>query len=153
MSKIKFKLEGVDDARKKFEEINSSSRQEIIRQTSKSSLNIEGEAKKNVAVDIGRARASIQTRFENSGLTGVIFSDVEYSKWIEFGRPAGKQPPTEALEGWAKRHGLEGLEYIIARAIGERGLPPRPFLLPAFENERKKYFKEVRSILKRLGDK
>lgn len=153
MSKINFKLEGVDEATRKFNDLNLFSRQEIVRQTAKSSLKIEGEAKKEIVVDVGRARASIQTRFEDGGLTGIIFSDVEYSKWIEFGRPAGKQPPTEALEGWARRHGLQGLEFGIARVIGERGLPPKPFLLPAFEGEKKNYIKEVESILKRLSDK
>ena len=153
MSQVDFKLEGVNEAIIKFEELTLFTRQEVIRQTAKSTLKVEAEAKDKAAVDTGNLRAQIFSRFEDSGLTGIVFTSPKYAPFVEFGRPPGKQPPTEALEGWARRHNLQGLEFVIARAIGRRGLKPQPFMYPAFENERINYINQVKAIVKKLGDK
>ena len=49
---------------------------------------------------------------------------------VEFGRrPGKKQPPEAALRGWASRHGFgdENL-FLLARAIGQRGIKGRFFM-------------------------
>jgi hypothetical protein len=54
---------------------------------------------------------------------------------VERGRAAGKPaPPRAALRGWARRHGIpDSALFVLARAIGRRGIPPRPYLVPAFD--------------------
>jgi hypothetical protein len=39
-----------------------------------------------------------------------------------------------ALRGWARRHRIPpGALFIIAKRIGQRGIPARPFLEPAYQ--------------------
>jgi len=59
-------------------------------------------------------------------------------------------PPPDALSGWARRHGLAGLEFVIARAIGRRGIKARPFLGPALEQEAPRLAARLRSVLEGL---
>lgn len=46
-------------------------------------------------------------------------------------------PPSGALLGWMRRHGIPAeQEYIIRKRIATRGIAPRPYLVPALdENE------------------
>lgn len=55
--------------------------------------------------------------------------------WVERGRRPGKQPPIAAIRGWALERGL--VPFLVARAIGRRGIRPRPFLRPAFDRNRR----------------
>lgn len=88
---------------------------------------------------------------------------LNYAKFVEFGTgPAGQAssnilpiarqamrdlgyvhgpgnflPPIENIERWLKRKGLPlELAYVVARAIGRRGLEPQPFVFPAYERRR-----------------
>lgn len=102
----------------------------------KSTLSIHRRARQKLtaekAVDTGRALASI--RFLILGLFGQVSVDADYGKWIEFGT-GPHFPPPASLAGWARRHGMAGMEYVIARGIAEHGTPARPFLYPAFAEE------------------
>jgi hypothetical protein len=52
----------------------------------------------------------------------------------EFGRRAGAPaPPMSALRGWAERHGMRGLEFVLARAIARRGVKGLFFMRKARE--------------------
>lgn len=55
--------------------------------------------------------------------------------WVERGRRPGRMPPIEAIRGWAQQRGL--VPFLVARAIGRRGIRPRPFLAPAFAKQRR----------------
>lgn len=148
MSEISFDMEGIDEAVVKFEELNLFTRKEVIRLTAKSTLDVHKVAREKVPTDTANLKNNIFTRFEDGGLTGIIFTTPAYAPYVEYGRPPGKQPPLKALEGWAKRHGLQGLEFVIARAIGERGVKPQPFLRPAFEEFKGDYMAQVRQIVR-----
>jgi hypothetical protein len=64
------------------------------------------------------------------GLSATLVGE-KYSEQLEFGRKAGKQPPSEAIEQWIRDKGLssriEGnisissLAYLIARKIAREG--------------------------------
>ncbi len=68
---------------------------------------------------------------------------VNYAALVERGRRPGKQPGTSnGLMEWVKQKtGLEGVPldrktFVIARAIGRRGIRPQPYMGPALaENE------------------
>jgi phage gpG-like protein len=123
---------------------------------------IEGAAKKTVAVDTGNLRRSITHEVTASGgfIVGRVGTNVPYAKVVEEGRAAGSaMPPPGVLLGWMRRKGIpvdemfigrndvgditgsakvgggyHGIEYLIARAIGKRGIKARPYLKPALQN-------------------
>lgn len=83
--------------------------------------------------DTGLFGRSITSELRGSGidLTGRVFSTDHPPKVaaIEHGRRPGKMPPVHLIQRWAARKGLgEEAGYVIARAIGRRGIKARhPF--------------------------
>ena len=117
-------------------------------------LAIQKAAKINItqqkAVDTGRLRASIKIVSFVNGYAQSVGTDVKYARAIEFGaRP--HFPPLAPIREWCRRHGIpEGMAYVIARKISKRGLPARPFLFPAFEEERTKFLARIKDNWKGL---
>src|SRR5215204_2985436 len=103
-----------------------------------SSLLVEGDARRGVKRDTGRLQNSITHSIAGGGgnLTGEVGPSVKYGLYVERGRRPGKPPPVSAVAAWARRHGVS--PYLVARAIGRRGVRPAPFLLPAYEKNRGK---------------
>lgn len=82
-------------------------------------------------VDLGTLRKSGVVRY-GPGATARISYTAAYAKAQEFGtRP--HMPPSSALEGWAKRHGMPGAGFAIARKIAERGTKGVHFLQKALD--------------------
>lgn len=138
---------GADETKRMFYQLSDLENTKIIQQISKSALKIETDAKRRAPSDVGKLRASIQTRLKRAGFEAEIYSDAAYAAPTENGAKPHFPPPS-ALEGWAKRHGMAGMEYIIARAISRRGLPARPFLYPAWETERPDFINGLKTILR-----
>ena len=122
---------------KKYQEILEKALPIIL---NKAGLLIEGKAKEMAPIDLGMMRVSISYRIEGNSV--LIGTDIPYATFMEFGRPPGKGPPISAIEGWAKRHGID--PFLVQRAIKRRGIPVgtvdnplftygtyRPFLRPA----------------------
>jgi hypothetical protein len=99
-------------------------------------------AKENCPVDMGQLRASIQYSVEGNSVR--IFSNVNYARDMEYGRPPEplSDQEKEDLKKWAERHNLPAKRIIgsIQRkgiAVGtieEPMITPsgeRPFLRPA----------------------
>lgn len=103
-------------------------------------LLVEADARRTVKQDTRRLMNSITHRIEGSGgnLRGEVGPSVRYGIYVERGRRARRRaPPVAALRGWASRHGIpHGALYIIAKRIGQRGIPPAPFLIPAYDKNR-----------------
>jgi len=73
----------------------------------------------------------------------------------------GKMAPIEVILDWMRRKGIKprvtrgqnpnqamrSLAFLIARAIGRRGLHARPFMFPAFEMFRPKYEDKVKRLV------
>ena len=75
----------------------------------------------------------------------LVGSGVEHAVYVEEGRRPGRMPPPRSLLDWIKvarirprdpHMSQEDLAYVIARSIGRRGIPPRPFLERALERKR-----------------
>lgn len=138
-------------------------------------------AVERVVVDRGRLRAAIKPHFYQQGLTADIVAGVKYAPFIEFGTgPRGKQmtfdsgplpagyvhgnggkmPPVQLIKEWISRKGinpppgmtLDGFAFVVARRIGERGLPARPFLYPAFRDVEDAFNRRVKKFLKEVKD-
>jgi hypothetical protein len=100
-------------------------------------LLVESDARRGVKRDTGRLQNSITHRIDGSGggnLRGEVGPSVRYGLYVERGRRPGRPPPVSALTAWARRHGVS--PYVVARAIGRRGVRPAPFLIPAYERNR-----------------
>jgi HK97 gp10 family phage protein len=112
-------------------------------------LLIEGDARRNVKQDTRRLQGSITSRITGSGaaLTGEVGPSARYGIFVEYGRKPGKMPPLQAVAGWAHRHGVH--PFLVARAIGRRGIPPAPFMAPAFERNKAK----IEQLFSQLGVK
>lgn len=97
-------------------------------------------------VDTGRLRNSIHfvVTEDETGLALYVGTNVEYALAVEMGRRAGaRMPPVDAIEGWVRRKGIDtdpatsrSTAFAIARAIGMKGIPERPFLRPALDAAR-----------------
>jgi HK97 gp10 family phage protein len=144
---LKVEFVGADEATKTFNRIDEETAYKIQKQIVKSGLIIETNAKKAAPSDTGRLRSSIQTEIKDNGFTAQVFSDVNYAPHVEYGTKAHFPPPS-ALQGWARRHNMTGMEFLIARSISRRGTKARPFLFPAFENEKQPFTNSIKDILK-----
>lgn len=139
----------VKDLRKiqaRFRGITKEVNQKIRLQTFRSALNIQRTARNLVPVDTGRLKNSINVRM--FGLVGVIYTNVDYSIYVEFGtRP--HFPPVQALEGWAERHDIS--PFALALSIARRGTAPQPYMKPALDMEKDNYLKSINRIIGGLG--
>lgn len=99
-------------------------------------LLIEGDARRGVKRDTGRLQNSITHSISGTGLEGKAGPSVAYGLYVELGRRPGKQPPIKAIEGWARRHGIN--PFVLARSIGRKGIKAQPFLIPAFEKNQRR---------------
>lgn len=92
------------------------------------------------AVDTGRLRSSVQIETEADGLTAFVGTDLAYGGFIELGTKP-HFPPISAIEGWARRHGLN--PYLVARAIARKGTKARPWLEPAYEKHVDEFLAQI----------
>lgn len=99
-------------------------------------LLIESDARRGVKRDTGRLQNSITHSISGNGLEGKVGPSVAYGLYVEMGRRPGKMPPISAVEGWARRHGIN--PFLVARAIGRKGIKAQPFLIPAFEKNQRR---------------
>jgi hypothetical protein len=68
-----------------------------------------------------------------------VGSDLPYAAAVHEGRrPGARQPPSGPIRAWLGRRGGDPrLAFVVARAIGRRGIKARPFLRDAFERSRR----------------
>lgn len=100
----------------------------------KSLLLVESDARRNAVRDTGRLQNSITHSISGNGLEGKVGPSVGYGLYVEMGRRPGKMPPMKAVAAWAQRHGIN--PFLVARAIGRKGIKAQPFLIPAYEKNK-----------------
>ena len=124
------------------------------------------EVKKEARSDTGTARSRVGSEITRTagseiigkvGISGSDATEVPYGPYaLEYGRLPGRMPPPEKLEEWAIRKQLgPGLGFIIARAIGRRGVKAPHTLSNAVKNKTgealKKFEEGIDRELKKLG--
>ncbi len=117
-------------------------------------INVQAQAKRNLtdlpAVDTGRLRASIRIESFSDGLARRVGSDVVYAPFVEFGSKP-HFPPLDPIRAWCRRHSIpESAAYPIALAISRKGQPARPYLFPAYEQERPFFDGFIRDAWRKL---
>jgi HK97 gp10 family phage protein len=140
----RLEVKGIDEARQSMENIAEAlAGREMMQAMGEANNLLIGDAKRFAPVDTGRLRSSItgqvsQVGFPMPRVQGIVGTNVEYSAYMEFGTGifAGnapvRMPPARALEGWARRHGLNAA--VVARAIYLRGgLKARHYFLRSLQ--------------------
>lgn len=164
MIRLSVEIKGVRQTVGKLNRLNVVAKQRVREQVAKSALAIERKAKREAPVDTGRLRSSIQSQFYSGGLSAEVGPSVHYGPYVEFGtgllsesRGMGRSgssspyfPPPSALKGWCRRVLKdENLAFVVARSIFKKGgTKPRPFLFPAYEEERPRFERGIALALK-----
>jgi len=144
----KVEIKGLNELEKSLDKILSK-KERIKREVLFTALDIQKNAKKRLrdqkAIDEGNLMNSIMVDSVQGGLAAEIGSIAPYAPYVEFGtRP--HFPPPDALEDWAKHHGFDSA-WPICKAIAKRGLKERPYLNPAYEEEKEGFVERIRKIL------
>jgi HK97 gp10 family phage protein len=127
MADIKIHLEGVEELLRKVSDpqVVGLPLRNMIQ---KSAALVSRKAKEKAPVDTGRLRQSIHWRTTRD-IEAIIEPSVDYAAFVEFGTKP-HWPPSGALDGWARRHGISPA-FLVARAIARRGTKPQPYMEPA----------------------
>lgn len=137
-----------------IDDLMSKCKQATMDAVNEFALNVQAQAKRNISdwpvVDTGRLRASVKVVTFSDGLARWVGSDVGYAPFVEFGtRP--HFPPLEPIREWCRRHGIpETAAYAIALKISRTGQPARPWLFPAYEEERPKFEAIIMAAYRKL---
>jgi len=91
----------------------------------------ERTAKQRAPRDTGALKRSIHS--DARPMSARIFTNLNYAVPVEYGRGRNKRmPPPNALHGWLRRHGKPvSAAFVVARAIGRRGIKGRFFMKAA----------------------
>ncbi len=165
-------------ARKNLLKASEDLQKKLREQVARSALTVVSQAKLNAsskkAVDTGLMRKSIHARFpteENGFVAEVATVGTGYARHVEDGTglaaghgPYRAPPPVRALIPWVRRHvGILGIKgkrkgdailsaaFALSRVIFKRGIKPRPFLVPAWEEERPRFLSAVKKIISEVG--
>ena len=80
-----FSLDGLAETLKAFDDFAEHVNKSIADNVALSLLRIQGEAKKHTPVDKGRLRAGNQIKIDADRLGGVVYNDVYYGPFVEWG--------------------------------------------------------------------
>jgi len=149
--KIKIELKGDGELRATIAKMSKEIADEVKRETYASGLEVQKRAKERLrefsAWDTGNLANSILVDMVDDGKNAEIGPVAPYGPYVEYGtRP--HFPPPDALEGWAKRHGFDST-WPICLAIQRRGIRPRPYLFPAYEDVIKDFLERIKKILEK----
>lgn len=94
-------------------------------------LHAERTAREGAPKDTSALARSITS--EVKGTSARVYSTLAYASVMEEGRrPGARMPPPQALLGWLGRHGIPAsFAFVVARAIGRRGIKGRFFMRAA----------------------
>jgi HK97 gp10 family phage protein len=93
MAKASFKIKGVDKLIKRIQTLDVSIQQEAKQLVFDAATDIEVEAIRNVAVDTGRLRASIDKQPTNNGFGAIVSANTNYAVFLEFGTRKQRPQP------------------------------------------------------------
>lgn len=136
---------------KKFSE---KKKNEIRAQVRMSTVNIQGDARKNAPRGATSFLAgTVNTKFSSDGFSGLVYCKAMYAQWVEYGRGPGKPPPFTAIYPWVivkitkNPKAAASIAYAVMMKIARYGTRKQPFLFPAAERERRPFIMGITRIL------
>jgi HK97 gp10 family phage protein len=138
---ILFKIEGLDALIKRIGTLAPKIAKEVAMEVNASALAIQSKARRDVVVDNGILRNSIQLKEINKGdkIIYTVGSALRYAPYVEFGTGGFVSVPA-------------GYEDFAMQFKGKKGfkinLRPRPYLIPAFESEISVLRKNIQNVIK-----
>lgn len=116
MTQVRFNIKGIKELNAKLRRIDVRVERDIDNEIKRSTLNVESAAKQRAPVDTGRLRSSIRSLLEK--LRGQVFTDVIYSKFIEFGTSRMAAQPF-LFPSWEEERPrlIERIRKILAKII------------------------------------
>jgi HK97 gp10 family phage protein len=140
---VNAKLKGVDKLLKDFREFGKEGEKEFGSITKLTAKDIEGNAKINAPIDLGKLRQSIHAA-KLAALRYEVNVGVKYGAYMEFGTGTKVTVPSELKE--VARH-------FIGKGVKKINLRPQPYLYPAFIRGRMQYLKDLKESIKHLTKK
>ena len=140
---ILFRIEGLDALIKKIGKLAPEIAKEVAMEVNASALAIQSKARREVKVDNGILRNSIQLKEINTGdkIMYTVGSRLKYAPYVEFGTGGEVTVPA----------GYEDFAYqFIGKNIKKIDLKPRPYLIPAFESEIPILRKNIQKVIKNV---
>jgi hypothetical protein len=132
--RFKAELKGLKELLEVEDKIVDSKRKKVkacvLRYAQNIRTNAMDKLKSMKAINTGILRTSILAELTEDNLSAEIGPTEKYGPYVEFGTQP-HWPPLEALEDWARKHGIPA--FIVARAIARRGTFARPYLAPAHD--------------------
>jgi HK97 gp10 family phage protein len=137
---ISFKIEGLDALIKRLGKLSPKIAKEVAMEVNASALAIQSKAKRDVVVDNGMLRNSIQLKEINQGdkIVYTVGSALRYAPYVEFGTGGLVNVPI-GFESFAIQFKGKGVRKINLRA--------RPYLIPAFESEIPILRKNIKNVI------
>jgi len=140
---ISFKIEGLDALIKRLGKLAPEIAKEVAMEVNASALAIQSKARRDVKVDNGILRNSIQLKEINTGdkIMYTVGSRLKYAPYVEFGTGGTVSVPA-GYEDFAIQFKGKGIKKINLR--------PRPYLIPAFESEIPVLRKNIQNVIKNV---
>jgi hypothetical protein len=158
-------IKGLDEQMAKLAKYPQISDKHLLKAMHQSVIAIESAVKPLTPVGVsGRLRNSIAGEVKHlsalsiEGRVGSTLKDEIYPSVMEFGRKPGKMPPPSALERWVHlKMGVPddeapGVAYLVARAIGKKGIKGKEFMKKGWEQSKAKVNDYFVTALKNIAE-
>lgn len=172
MARFKVRIQGIQEATKKLKSLESDINQAVSNELEVNSADMASDAQAKAPVNDGNLRNGIG--FEGKDMNFTVFSNAQYSPFVEFGTKTRVNVGPELREiaaqfrgmkidsgkfednirQWMKGKGIpEEALFPIMASILRYGIFPQPFFGPAYGNMVRKLPKDLNTAIKREIDK
>ena len=141
MPNVEIKVSGLKELEKKLDGLQG---EQLISQMKRTmyvaTTTLKTKARELVPVFRGALKRSIRedVEYSNKTVEGIVQATEPYAKGVEFGTKPHAVSAV-ALSRWAKSKGIN--PYALAKSIARKGTRAQPFMVPAFEQSKKKIIK------------
>lgn len=145
-------IKNLDKLQRKLTKLKDIETKKVIE---KASGYVRDEARKLVPVDEGQLKQSISYKVvsENKKHTGIVFTNLEYAPYVEFGTgPKGQENHKGISPEITPKYSLKGWSYFddkTGKFIYTKGQKAQPFLYPALHKNRKKIKEFIKAETKK----
>ena len=149
MIKISIDSRELNRFMKDIDKFSESKQQAIKHEIARATYEIQDTAKREVPVDKGILKNSIDAVIVNKELTGQVIVKRNYGIFVHEGtKPHIIRPVRKKVLAWRVRtQGKLGKDYVFAKVVNHPGTKPNPFLLRAVNKQRPIYQQNLINIL------